>query len=237
MDAPPVAIVANPGPTNRAFLDTHAGPGRVGLAGGETLIELAIRRSQRRIDPEKAWSLWSHAFVFEGSRADGRHWCLESDLEIARKHVRLGVQENRVDKYYDQSIYTKLAVLDFGLSADQTSRLLSEGLDLVASHARYSIRELFGTLITLHRSRREDHGNPLARDGALYCSAFVRHLFLKIGIDLAPDLHHKNTTPEDIARTAVPHATYLLERPAVETKLTKAAARLKLLPRERRSRE
>lgn len=218
-------VVVDPKTSNRAFLEAHARAGRVGLAGGETLIELAIRRSQRRIDPEKTWSRWSHAFVFEGPRADGHHWVLESDLEIAKKHVRLGVQENRIGKYLDEKVYTKLAVLDFGLPDETVGILMREGLDLVASHARYSLRELFGTLITLHHSDRRGRENPLARDGALYCSAFVRHLFLKVGLDLAPALTPKNTTPEDIARTGVPHTAYMLDHPAAPTRIGRLAKR------------
>jgi hypothetical protein len=37
----------------------------------------------------------------------------------------------------------------------------------------------------------------------------------------------KNTTPEDIARTALPHTTYLLQRPVPRSKLTALKARLR----------
>lgn len=50
------------------------------------------------------------------------------------------------------------------------------------------------------------------RFSSMYCSAFVQHLFRRIGLDLAPGVDLKNTTPEDIARTSVPHVTYLLQR-------------------------
>lgn len=222
----------DPRTSNEDFLAAHARAGRIGLAGGETLIELAIRRSQRRIDEERAWSRWSHAFIFQGTRADGRHWVLESDMDIAKKHIRLGVQENRADKYH-APIYTKLAVLDFGLPPEKVTALLSAGLDLVSSRARYSVRELVGTMITLHRTTRSGRVNPMARDGALYCSALVRHLFLQIGVDLAPGLDRKNTTPEDIARTPLPHEAFVLDRPAAETRLTKVAARVRLMPAPR----
>ena len=62
----------------------------------------------------------------------------------------------------------------------------------------------------------------------MYCSAFVQHLFRKTGIELAPGVHGKNTTPEDISRTPVPHVTYVLERELPVNKLsefrTKCAA-------------
>jgi hypothetical protein len=40
----------------------------------------------------------------------------------------------------------------------------------------------------------------------------VQRLFRSAGIDLAPGITDKNTTPEDISRTPVPHITYLLQR-------------------------
>jgi hypothetical protein len=46
----------------------------------------------------------------------------------------------------------------------------------------------------------------------MYCSAFVQLVFRKIGLDLAPGVDFKNTTPENIARTALPHVTYWLQR-------------------------
>ncbi len=33
-----------------------------------------------------------HAFLFQGARHDGHHWVIESDLQINRKHIKLGVQ-------------------------------------------------------------------------------------------------------------------------------------------------
>ena len=62
---------------------------------------------------------------------------IESDLQVMRKHIQLGVQENRVEKYWDEKLYTRLAVLDFGLSEEQVGGLLSEALGLVANRARY----------------------------------------------------------------------------------------------------
>ena len=59
-------IVTITGMSNREFLETHALPGRVGLSGGITLIDKAIARAERHIDQEGRWSLWSHAFLFQG---------------------------------------------------------------------------------------------------------------------------------------------------------------------------
>jgi hypothetical protein len=61
----------------------------------------------------------------------------------------------------------------------------------------------------------------------MYCSALVQHLFRKAGLDLAPGVDLKNTTPEDIARTSVPHVTYLLQRRVARSKLTDLKTRLR----------
>ena len=229
--APPAAgeneTVPVGGLSNREFLERYAAPGRVGLTGGVTLVDRAIARAQRRLNARGDWSLWSHAFVFEGRRADGHQWVIESDLQIHRKHIQLGVQENRVTKYFDEKLYTSLAVLDFGLTEAQVSVLLREGLELVASRARYSLRELVGTLIALRHHELRGRANLLARERSLYCSAFVQHLFGRIGLDLAPGVDGKHTTPEDISLTRVPHVTYLLARGPARGKLARLKTRLR----------
>jgi hypothetical protein len=207
------------GISNREFLERHALPGRVGLCGGGTRVDIAIRRAQRHLHEEGRWSDWSHAFIFEGVRMDGQHWVVESDIQIHRKHIQLGAQENRAAKYFDEKMFPALAVLDFGLSEAQVTTLLREGLELVANHERYSIRELIGTLIALRKPELRAQENLLARERSVYCSAFVQRLFLKAGIDLVPGVAGKNTTPEDIARTPVPHTTYLLQREAAPGKV------------------
>jgi hypothetical protein len=200
------------GLSNREFLERYAVAGRVGLSGGETLVDRAICRAERHLDDQARWGAWSHAFLFEGVRADAQHWIIESDLQFHRKHIQLGVQENRVAKYYDEKLYTTLAVLDFGLAEPQVALLLREGLELVATHARYSLRELLGTLLALRRPELRGRENLLSRERSLFCSAFVQHLFRKAGLELTPGVHDKNTTPEDLSRTPVPHVTYLLQR-------------------------
>jgi hypothetical protein len=205
------AIITVPRMSNRQFLETYAQPGRIGLVGGETAIEKAICRAERHVDKAKRWSRWSHVFVFGERRCDGHYWLIESDIHIARKHIRLGAQENRITKYFDEATFTSLAVLDFGLTPSQITPLLSEGLELVAGRVRYSLRELMGALIALRKPELRGRENVLARDQSFYCSAFVQHLFAKTGIDLVPGVRDKNSTPEDIARTPVPHVTYLLD--------------------------
>jgi hypothetical protein len=219
--------------SNEEFLERFAHPGRIGLSGGITLIDKAIARAERHLDEAGAWGSWSHAFLFQGRRHDGHHWVIESDLQIHRKHIQLGVQENRISKYHDEEFYTTLAVLDFGLSPEQLALLLREGLELVANRARYSVRELVGTLIALHDPKLRGRDNLLAREQSMYCSTFVQHLYRKIGLDLAPGVHGKNTTPEDISRTLVPHTTYLLKRELVRGKLSKLKVRIRRRVRAR----
>lgn len=214
--------------SNREFLERFAAAGRIGLSGGVTLVDKAICRAERHLDEQEAWSHWSHAFLFQGRRADGHHWVIESDLQIHRKHIHLGVQENRISKYFDERLYTTLAVLDLGLTEAQAATLVCAGLELVANRARYSVRELFGTLIALRRPELRGRNNLLARQSSLYCSALVHHLFRKAGLDLAPGVHLKNTTPEDIARMALPHTAYVLRREASPGRLTRLKAQLRL---------
>lgn len=198
--------------TNQQFFERYAKPGRIGLVGGVTLIEQAIKMAERHLDEQKRWSLWSHAMVFEGTRADGHQWIIESDLDIHHKHIRLGVQENRVAKYHDEATFPNLAILDFNLDDAQVAALLREALEIVSTRATYSLRELVGTAVALHNPWFRSRKNLLARKTSMYCSGFVQHIFGKAGIELAPGVHPSHGTPEDISRTPLPHTTYLLQR-------------------------
>ena len=200
------------GVTNQEFLERYAGAGRVGLSGGTTWLDVAICRAQRHLHPRKRWGMWSHAFFFEGARADGHQWVIESDIQIQKKHIQLGVQENRVTKFHDETLHASLAVLDFGLSGELVQALIREGLELVANRERYSVRELFGTLLALRHTGLRGQTNLLARERSVYCSAFVHYLFRKVGLDIAPGVEIKNTAPQDIANTLLPHRMYVLQR-------------------------
>ena len=61
----------------------------------------------------------------------------------------------------------------------------------------------------------------------MYCSAFVQYLFRKIEVDLAPGVHAKNGTPEDIWRSKLPRVAYVLQRPLLRTKLEAGRVRLR----------
>jgi hypothetical protein len=200
------------GLSNREFIERYAQPGRVGLCGGITRIDLAIRVAQRHLHPEHRWSDWSHAFLFEGKRLDDQHWVLESDIQLLKKNFQLGAQENRADKYFDEKMFPTLAVLDFGLDEKQVATLLRAGLDMVANRERYSLRELIGTLLVLKKPELRAQENRLAQERSVYCSAFVKRLYLEAGLDLVPGVSGKNTAPHDIANSPLPHVKYLLLR-------------------------
>ena len=209
---PEINIVT--GLTNEEFFERYAAPGRVGLVGGPELVNRLIARAQRHLDAGGEWSRWSHAFVFEGRRADGHHWLVESDLDIKRKHIRLGVQENRVAKYYDETKTTTAAVLDFGLTPAQEQCVLAGALESVAGGVRFSVREIIGTAWAMRHPRWRPRENLLAQEQAFYCSAFVRHVFGQAGLELAAGIAEKNTAPEYLARSSVPHTQWVLTRAA-----------------------
>lgn len=215
------------GLSNQEFLERYARPGCVGLSGGMTWVDKAICRAERHLDAKDRWGVWSHAFIFQGRRPDGHHWVIESDLQFHRKHIRLGVQENRVTKYHDEEMFGNLAVLDFRLNETQSNAVLAEGLELVATRTPYSVRELFGTLIALRKPELRPGENLLAQDRSLYCSAFVQHLFRKAGLELIPGIAPKHSTPEEIARTPVPHTTYLLQREVPRSRLQQLGKRIR----------
>jgi hypothetical protein len=198
--------------TNEAFLETYAKAGRVGLVGGPDIIEKAVRRSQRRQTGDGSWSDFGHAILFQGRRADGKHWVIESDIDVHRERAQFGVQENRIEKYHGDGEYTSIAILDFGISDEQAQVIIGEGLDLVARRTQYSLRELFAAYWKLKQPENRASKNPLARERAMFCSAFVQHVYLKIGVDFAPDVDTKLTSPQDIASTPVPHQTWVLRR-------------------------
>ena len=216
------------GLSNREFLERYAAAGRIGLSGGTTLIDKAICRAERHLHPTRQWGVWSHAFIFEGARVDGHHWVIESDLQLQRKHIQLGVQENRITKYFNEELYASVAVLDLGLSAAQSATLIREALELVANHEQYSLRELLGTMLALRHSGMRGRENILARERSVYCSAFVRHIFRKTGLDLAPGVDVKNTAPEDLANTPLPHTAYVLQREVAKSRLNEISKRVRL---------
>ena len=224
---PPDIISVPPGTTNREFLEQFARPGRVGLCGGDSLIDRGIARAERHATPDGQWSRWTHAFLFGERRSDGHLWIIESDMQVLRGHVQFGVQENRTTKYHDEKLYTSLAVLDFQLPPEAVKSVVAEGLELVSKRTRYSLREILGILIALRHPTLRPRGNLLDRDNAFFCSALVRHMFSKINCDLTPGLDVKHTAPEDLFRSPVPHRVWTLERAMPHSRLRALAGRVK----------
>ena len=223
------------GLTNQEFFERHAAPGRVCLVGGPELINRLISRAQRHLNAEHEWSRWSHAFLLQGRRHDGHHWVVESDLDIKHKHIRLGVQENRASKYFDDATNSSVAILDFGLTAEQEKRVLANALELVSEGIRYSLREIAGTVWAMRHPGWCPKENKLAQEQAFYCSSFVRHVFGEAGIDLASGIDEKNTAPEHLARSPLPHTKWVLSRgEAPASRVRKLASRVRAKLTKRR---
>ena len=196
------------GLSNLEFLKRYAKSGCVGLFGGTSTIDRAIRRGQKGLDEGAKPSLWSHAVLFEGERADGQQWLIESDFEVGKGQLRNGVQENRIDKYADEKDWPNLAVLDFGLKEKESQKLVVAGLDLVARRTNY---DLGGILETYWAMMRRSMSRGREKEST-FCSAFVRAVFRHAGMDLAPGVAVQHTLPEQVSRTALPHTRYLLVR-------------------------
>lgn len=215
------------GMTNAEFFDKHAAPGRVALVGGVSLIDRAIARAQPGLEPGQPHGRWTHACLLQGRRLDGAHWVIESDLQIHRRHIQLGVQENRIEKYLDDAEYPHVAVIEFDVDEATMARVFNEALNLVADRTRYSIRELFGTLLALRRPELRGRENLLARDRSIFCSAFVQHCFRRAGVDLLPGVETKNTTPQDLAHSPACRMQWVLSRQVPATRLKRVLTRVR----------
>jgi hypothetical protein len=214
--------------TNQEFLEQYAAAGRVGLSTGTHLLDKAIARAQSRLDDRGLWGAWSHAFVFEGRRVDGHHWLVESDLDLHRKHIRFGAQENRATKYHDEKLYESLAILDFGLTEQRALALVVEALNLVADRTQYSLREILGIWLSLHKTSGRGLTNLIERDHSFFCSAFVMHLYRQVGLDLAPGLGTKAAAPDDLFRSLVPHTAYVLARGLPTSRVAELRRRIRV---------
>jgi len=194
--------------SNLEFLKKYAKRGCVGLMGGSSAVDRAIRKGQRGLDGASKPSLWSHVLIFQGERVDGQSWLIESDFEVGKGNVRNGVQENRIDKYASEKDWPNLAVLDFGLKEKEALQVIVAGLDLVARRTNY---DLGGILETYWAMMRKSMSKGREKEST-FCSAFVRAVFKHAGVDLAPSIAVNHTLPEHVSRTPVPHTRYLLVR-------------------------
>jgi len=198
--------------SNKELALQYAKPGCIGLVGANTLIDNSIKKAQKRITRDGKSSAWSHAFIFSGMRADGHLWVIESDLEFHRKQIKLGVQENRAEKYFDDAMFSNFAVLDFGLDKETQDKIITEGLNLVCSNAGYSLREIFGALMSLGNKVERKKENKLAQQNSFFCSAMVQHCFSKANLNLCAEVSLKHITPEDIAGNLHSHTQYRIVR-------------------------
>ncbi len=190
---------------NEEFFDKYCAPGMVVLVGGSAFIDRSIKKAQKKITKNKTESLFSHAFLVSEKRIDGKWWVIESDLEIHRKQMRLGVQENRIEKYYDEKMYPNVAILDFKLQKKQIEMILKEALDIVSSRAKYSLREIFGVLFSFTSESERKKDNRFSQENSFICSTFVQHCYHKAQINFNESVSLKNITPEDIYSTLVAH--------------------------------
>ncbi len=191
--------------TNQEFFEQYSKPGMVGLVGGSAWIDQSIMNAQKAITESGKKSYFSHAFIVGEKRADNHIWILESDLEFHRKQVKLGVQENRIQKYFDEKDYPNVAVLDFNLNAAQVQQVLGEALNLVADRTHYSLREIMGVLLSFTNKRFRNKENILAQDKAYFCSAMVQKCYSVISLQFQKDVSLKHLAPDDIYRTTLPH--------------------------------
>jgi hypothetical protein len=199
-----IAVRRVKGLSNLEFLEKYGKPGCVGLMGGSSAIDRAIRVGQKALDPALKRSHWSHALIFEGERVDGKRWVIESDID----GIHNGVQENRISKYEDEKAWPNLAVLDFGLDAKQVAKVIEAGLELLALRTRYAIGGLLETYWammrkTLKTGRKKD---------STFCSAFVRAVYHRAELDLMPAVAIQHTMPEHLWRVELPHTRTLLLR-------------------------
>lgn len=99
--------------SNVVFLARHAAPGRIGLCCGADPTSKLIRKAQVPLTADRHRSLWSHVFLFGERRIDGHWWVIESDLDFRYRQIRVGVQENRLERYFNDEAFPNVAVLDF----------------------------------------------------------------------------------------------------------------------------
>lgn len=193
--------------SNEEFFENNCVSGAIGIVGGSSLIDKTIKKAQKNITSNEQDSLFSHVFLISEKRIDGKWWVIESDLEIHKKQIKLGVQENRIEKYFDINAYPNVAILNFNLTPLQNEEVLKEALNVVCNRAKYSMREIFGMLYSLSNTSKRHRENKLSQDNSFVCSSFVQHCYKTIDINFNSSVSLKNITPHDIYVTEIPHLT------------------------------
>jgi len=197
--------------TNEDFFNRFASPASIGLVGGTAFIDKTIIKAQKKITPDKKPALFSHAFLIGEKRMDDKWWVIESDLEFHRKQIKLGVQENRLDKYFDENLFPNVAILDFKLAPTEKKSIINEGLELVSGRAKYSLREILGVFLSFTKETRNTN-NPFAQENSFICSALVQHCYSKANICFNNEVSLKHITPFDIYSTKLEHAAHKILR-------------------------
>ena len=92
-------------------------------------------------------------------------------------------------------------------------------------------------MFAVARPQLRERANLLSREGSLYCSAMVQHCYAAAGISLAGKVAVKNTMPEDLYRTALPHQRWELirDRRKSGAVATRAGGTVPIVPYERDS--
>lgn len=156
--------------------------------------------------------MFSHAFIISEKRLDNHWWVIESDIEFHKKQIKLGVQENRIEKYFNETEYPNIAILNFNLNSTQTQLVLNEALNMVANRANYSLREIFGVLLSFTNTKERNKQNKFEQENSFICSSLVAHCYQTVNIDFNAAVSLKNTTPEDIYATTIPNSKHELIR-------------------------
>jgi hypothetical protein len=131
-------------------------------------------------------------------------YIFESDItaSLLKPQLRNGAQENWIGKWGKETV-EHAAVVDFGLSDEQTDHILATALQLIDEQILYPIQELLGTWLAII-TKKQWLPNPLDNPHAMYCSSFVRYCYKEAGKDfLGTDVGLSNTTPEDIAQAGI----------------------------------
>jgi hypothetical protein len=195
------------------FFVDHYKPGAIGVVGTKDLIGLAIREAQRKVTPDGKASRWSHCFLLGELRWDRRGpqgtrsqsvYLFESDLKVKplSPQIRNGAQENWIGKWCSAEV-ENAAIIDLGLTADESNDVLATALQLVDEQVLYPIGELLGTWWSIIAGRQWQ-ANPLDDPHAMYCSSFVRYCYRMASRDfIGGAVNVSNTTPEDIAQGGI----------------------------------
>ena len=197
---------------NFEFIKKHAKPGAIILVGGTWFIESLIRLAQRKMS-NGSKSLWSHMSIYQGIREDGSLWMHEIDLDFRNFKLIKGYVESRVECINDAKRFANIAILDFSLNESQLKALFSQISEFARRRTSYAVLAVLKSYFYSTLGKRSNiFKKYFDEKAASSCSAFVRSLFLKLGMDLTPGIDVLATFPEDIFKTPLLHNRHLIIR-------------------------